>query len=169
MDLRELSGLDLQGARNLLFACTTDLKRHEKDINTLRAELGLWTQRTSLAESKGMAELAGAARARAAEITAKIGAIEESFAEIRSDISRLKEALPGIAAKERSIDPDRLLAELQLLTGELLDPDKARLERELATLSSGAQAAGGSPASTPTATPGEDALAALKRKMGMEH
>jgi hypothetical protein len=32
----------------------------------------------------------------------------------------MREQLPMIKARERSIDPDRLLAELQLMTGELL-------------------------------------------------
>lgn len=151
MEIRELSGLDLSGARDLLFACATDAKRLEKEIAAVQEELRLWTGRVTLAESRNLADLAGAARTRAAEIAQKHETLTRERAAIISDVNDIREALPLIKAKERSVDPDRLLAELQLMTGELLEPDKAKLDREMTRLES--------------STDAENSLAALKRKM----
>jgi hypothetical protein len=88
-----------------------------------------------------------------------------SAATIRADIARLREALPAIRARARTVDPDRLLAELQLLTGELLEPagsgmGTASLEREFDALERDTP--------QPQSQPGkEDALSALKKKMGL--
>lgn len=153
MTLEELSRLDYQGAMDLLFAYTTDIKRHEKDIESLRQESELWNSRVSLAEGKGLADLAAAAREQLDRLQQKIAEIDASKAELARDVLRLKEALPGLKAKERSIDPDRLLAELSMMTGEALEPEKAAAERELDALGK--------------TKPADDALAALKRKMGL--
>lgn len=156
MDLSELSRLDLDGAKELLFAYTTDLKRHEKDEAALVSELDLWKSRESLAAGKGRPDLAEAARARIAAVEEKLAGLRGAAAEIRADIARLREALPAIRARARSVDPDRLLAELQLLTGELLGDNTASLERDFASL----ERASAAPEK-------EDALAALKKKMGL--
>jgi chromosome segregation ATPase len=153
MTLEELSRLDYDGAMNLLFAYTTDIKRHDKDIEALNKDIALWSSRVSLAEGRGLAELAAGARTQLAQLETKRGEIQASRAELERDASRIKEALPGIKAKERSVDPDMLQAELSMMTGELLDPEKARLDRELDALSKAGSAA--------------DPLEALKRKMGL--
>ncbi|PKL05634.1 MAG: hypothetical protein CVV53_08475, partial [Spirochaetae bacterium HGW-Spirochaetae-9] len=109
--------------------------------------------RVNLAESRGMAELAAAATTQLSGLNARLGAIQAAKVELERDAARIKEALPGIKARQRSIDPDRLQAELAMMTGEALDPEKARLERELKTL-----------VDDPSA---DDPLAALKKKMGV--
>lgn len=158
ISLEELSRLDQGGAMDLLFAYTTDIKRHEKDMEALKKDAALWASRVSLAESRGMAELAAGAKAQLAGLEARLSEIQASRAELERDAARIKEALPGIKARQRSIDPDQLQAELAMMTGEALDPEKARLERELKTLVD-------SPSTdNPSA---EDPLAALKRKMGL--
>jgi len=172
MTLEELSRLDYQGAMDMLFAYTTDIKRHEKDMDALRKEIGLWSSRVTLAEGKGLAELAGAAKAQLAQLNGKLAEIEASRAELARDAQRIKESLSGIKAKERSIDPDLLQAELSMMTGEALDPGKAKLERELSALegAAGTSAAGATERTGATGgagAPAEDALSALKRKMGL--
>jgi chromosome segregation ATPase len=137
----------------LLFAYTTDLKRHEKDMEALQKEADMWDSRVKLAEGRGLAELAEGARGQAAQIRAKISEIETAKAELERDASRIKEALPSIKARQRSIDPDQLQAELSMMTGEALEPEKAKLERDLDALSKNESA--------------DDPLAALKRKMGL--
>jgi chromosome segregation ATPase len=160
MTLEELSHLDYQGAMDMLFAYTTDIKRHEKDVDALRKEIEIWSSRVKLAEGKGMTELAEAAKTQVSQLNGKIAEIDASRAELVRDAQRIKESLSGIKAKERSIDPDLLQAELSMMTGEALDPEKAKLERELSALeSAGAAGEAGAPA--------EDALTALKRKMGL--
>ena len=153
MTLEELSRIDYKGAMDLLFAYTTDIKRHEKDMEALRKDLALWTSRVSLAEAKGLAELAAGARGQCAQLETRLADIQASRTELQRDADRIREALPGIKSRERSIDPDRLQAELDMLTGEAMDPGRAKLERELDTLSGSAQSA--------------DPLDALKRKMGL--
>ena len=152
LSLEELSRLDDEGAMQLLFAYTTDIKRHDKDIEALEKEIALWTSRVSLAESKGMAALADGARGQVAQLQARLAELRGSRSELEGDASRIREALPSIKAKRRSIDPDQLQAELSMMTGEALDPGKASLEKELGALEA-AQA--------------EDPLAALKRKHGL--
>jgi hypothetical protein len=67
-----------------------------------------------------MAPLVQAASAKAAELAGKIATLESEHADLRAKVARMREQLPLIKARERSIDPDRLLAELQMMTGELL-------------------------------------------------
>lgn len=152
MTLEELSRLDYRSAMDLMYAYTTDVKRHEKDLESLRQEESVWEGRTRLAREKGLADLEAGANERATQIREKIQSIEASRSEFARDLARLKEALPGLKAKERSIDPDMLQAELSMMAGEDLDPGKAKLEKELKVLE------------TPS---GNDALAELKRKMGL--
>lgn len=154
ISLEELSRLDHGGAMELLFAYTTDIKRHEKDIEALKKDVALWASRVNLAESRGMAELAAGAKTQLLGLEARLGEIQATKAELERDAARIKEALPGIKARQRSIDPDQLQAELAMMTGEALDPEKARLERELKTL-----------ADNPS---DNDPLAALKKKMGFD-
>ncbi len=156
MTLEELSKLDHQGAMDLLYAYTTDIKRIAKELAEYGKEEGLWKSRVELARSKGREDLAAGAQTMLDDISSKMAAAAGERAALAADADRLKEALPGIKAKERSIDPDALAAELSVLTGEALDPGKAALERDLSALEKpSAQGAA------------ESALDALKRKMGL--
>lgn len=158
MDDSELSGLDLDAARELIFAYAVDIKRYDKELASARGELDRWSSRAKLADEKGLPELAAQARAKADETASKMGSLELEQGELKARLERLRQQLPLIRAGERSVDPDRLLAELQMMTGELLggeagsDRPSAATERELAKLEADAAA--------------DTALDALKRKMG---
>ena len=153
IDDTDLTGLDLEAAREYILAYSVDLKRMDKEAAETRAELERWRSRVALAESKlaaapsdaALAGLAEAARGKVAEAEGKLGPLEAERTELRGAIARMKEQLPTIAAGERSIDPDRLLAELQLMTGELLDDEGGRstrtAEADLAKLEAEARAA----------------------------
>lgn len=153
MTLEELSRLDYGSAQELLMAYATDIKRHEKDIEALDADISLWNSRVRLAADKGMAELAAQAQTQCDSLKAKRDEIAASTSQLESDLQRIKELLPELKAKRRSIDPDALQAELSMMTGEALEPEKVKAEQEIKGLE---QQAGV-----------EDALAALKRKMGL--
>jgi phage shock protein A len=151
--MEELAGLDLESAREYVLAYAVDVKRLDKEIAAGRSQVELWKGRAALAQSKAMAELAQAAEARRAEEEGKLSALESERAALAGKLSRLREQLPMIGARERSIDPDRLLAELQLMTGELLgdaEGGAAATDKAFAELEA-AQAA-------------ESGLAELKRK-----
>lgn len=176
MTLEELSKLDYQGAMELMVAYSTDIKMQEKELELQKKEAALWASRVSLAESKALADLAQAARERHGQIQEKIIALENSILELKQDVARLKEALPGLKAKERSIDPDELLAELSMMTGEAMDPEKAQFDREFVALEGSAGGTSSAGASAPQSeaqsspkpvSPVDDTLAALKRKLGL--
>ncbi len=156
VDDTNLAGLDLEAAREYIFAFVVQAKRLDKDVAAAEAELALWRGRVDLASAKAMAELAAAAKAKAEEIQLKLGALAAERADIRSKVEAMRMQLPAIRARARSIDPDRLLAELQLMTGELLGDtavggeSAAAVDRQFAELESGSKA--------------EAELAALKRR-----
>lgn len=152
MTLEELSRLDYDAAQALLIAYATDIKRYEKDLRTLDEQTALWNGRVKLAQEKGLADLAAQAQAQVQSLTEKRNELAASKAQLESDLQRIKEELPELKAKRRSIDPDALQAQLSMLTGEALEPEKAKAEKELKGLeqNSGIDAA----------------LEALKKKMG---
>lgn len=169
MEDTDLRGLDLASAKEYIFAYAVDAKRLDKELADAQAELDKWKGRASLAEGKmaasapagdqSMAALAQAARAKAEEIAGKMASLDAERAELRAALSRMREQLPMIKASERSIDPDLLLAELQMMTGELLGGESAdgsgarsaaATEADFAKLESGAKA--------------DSELEALKRK-----
>jgi phage shock protein A len=130
MDDTDLTGLDLASAKEYIFEYAVDVKRLDKAIGDEQVELERWQGRAALAEGKlaaagtagdqSMAALVQAARAKVEEEAGKVASLEAERAELRAKVGRMREQLPMIKARERSIDPDRLLAELQLMTGELL-------------------------------------------------
>jgi hypothetical protein len=170
MDDTDLTGLDLSAAKDYIFAYAVDAKRLDKDIADAEVELERWKGRVGLAESKlaadpSMAALVQAARAKMEETGARIASLVAERAELRAKIARMRQQLPMIQARERSIDPDRLLAELQMMTGELLGDSgssepgaegrsKAATEADFAKLESDAKA--------------DADLDALKRRAGGE-
>jgi hypothetical protein len=126
IDETNLSGLDLAAAKEYIFAYALDAKRLEKEIAELQAELDKWRSRVKLAADKvaggdqGMASLVQAAQAKVTELEGAIASRETERADLRAKVEMMRRQLPIIKASERSVDPDRLLAELQLMTGELL-------------------------------------------------
>ena len=155
MDDKEFLGLDLEGAKEYMLAYATSVKQYEKDIALARSEAELWRGRVGLAESKGAAELAAGARAKAAEAEGRTAALEAERAGLAADLARLRERLPYLKARERSVDPDRLLAELQLMTGELLDG-------EVPAATPGAGAAGASDGTLAESQPGAEGAGAAQ-------
>jgi len=162
MDDTDLSGLDLAGAKAYLLEFSTAAKMARKELEAAEADVALWRKRVELAESKGLSDLATAANAKLGEVEARrISAVAE-IEDLESKVGRIRDMLPTVAAKERSVDVDRLLAELQLMTGQLLGPageGAPGLESAMTKLESEA-AAGEASVSA------DAGLAALKEKMG---
>jgi hypothetical protein len=78
----------------------------------------------SPSDATSLSALVQAARAKVEEEGARIDALEAERAHMRAKIEEMRVRLPMIKARERSVDPDRLLAELQLMTGELLGDEQ---------------------------------------------
>lgn len=150
MDDTNLSGLDYASARAYALEFMTALKTTERALADAREELKLWTGRIDLAASKGMVDLETAARGKAADIQEQIRELEAERAETAAKVVRIREKLPVIKATEKSVDADLLLAELQMVTGEAMNPQAAELSKLDDEIKTGAA---------------DSALEELKRKM----
>ena len=175
MTPQELSRLDYEGASEMLLACATDAKKYEKEIASLLAQAAEWKSKAHLAQDRNMEELSQAALQKSAELEAKAQELALELNSIKRDIEDLRTALPIIKAKRRSVDPDQLLAELSMLVG--MDEHAAGSPAESAQGSDvkldAAPASGTKPdespeAPKPASSPVDDALAELKKKMGLQ-
>jgi phage shock protein A len=144
-----LSGMAQDDAKRYILAHITDLNLLKQKIQTVAADLETWKSRVALAESKALPDLKASAEAQVSAIAANLAALSTEAQALERDIDAMKSQLPGLAARERRIDPDRLEVELQMATGEFDHPGQAAVEREV------------------KATEADDALARLKASLGM--
>lgn len=159
----DLRGMDAEAAREYIFHFITTQKLTEKKIGELKAAQAKWRDRAELARSKAMEDLAGEAEAEAERAGTQISALEAEAGELGRKIETMRSRLPGLAARERRIDPDLLQQELLITLG-------------------GEGEEGGSPPPGSTGKPpaglnqtnrafaemnAETALESLKRKMGL--
>ncbi|GHV74403.1 hypothetical protein AGMMS49940_17050 [Spirochaetia bacterium] len=129
----DLSGMGAADAKEYIFHYITTLKLTEKKYGTLKGEHEKWLARLNLAASRGAEDLAAAARGEADRIRAERDAIEAEIATLKAQIQRMRGQLPGLAARERSIDPDLLEQELLLALGHTPGEEKTpELERQFA-------------------------------------
>jgi len=146
MDDESLDGLDLASAREYILAYAVDAKRIEKETAEAKAEAARWAGRKALAEGKlaggdqSMAALAQAAAAKAAEFEGQAAALASERQELLAKVERMRRQLPMLGARERSVDPDLLLAQLQMVTGELLGEGAPSADAQFAQLESAAKA-----------------------------
>jgi capsule polysaccharide export protein KpsE/RkpR len=121
--------MDGDAARDYIRNYITTLKLTEKKLETLDRDLAKWKGRLDLARSRGEAALAAAAEQEAARIEAERAALAAEAAALRSQIEAMVRQLPGIAARERSVDPDLLEQELLIALGRS-PGDEAALKAE---------------------------------------
>ena len=115
----DLEGLGPKEAGEYVLAFITTLKQTERDLARAAEEVATWTKRVALAESRGDAPLAAQAKARLAEEERKRALREAELAELRMKVSILKEKLVKLRMMPaRTVDPDLLLAQLEMLTGK---------------------------------------------------
>ncbi len=144
-----LSGMGQEDARRYILAHITDLNVLKGKIKEKEAELDNWKSRSALADERGLLELKSGAEAQASLIAEELAKLQAEAAALQSDIDTMKSQLSVLGARERRIDPDQLLAELQMVTGEMENPGKADVEKDL------------------KAVEADQALAALKASLGM--
>ncbi len=126
----DIGGLDPKAAAEYVLAFISTMKRTETELARNAEEIATWTRRIGLATEKGDASLADQARARLAEIQGKKAALESELAELRLKVGILKDELQRLRARfQRSVDPDVLLAELEMLAGKK-DPLAERFKAE---------------------------------------
>jgi len=144
-----LTGMKAAEAKEYIHAFITTLKLTEKEINTLEDEAAKWKGRMELARSKGMEDLAAEAEKEAERINVKLSGLREEELSLKERIDAMRRQLPGLAARERSIDPDLLEQELLMALGKT--EEETKTERSFRELEKNNAA--------------ESALEALKMKM----
>ena len=127
-----LTGMKAAEAKEYIHAFIATLKLTEKQIYTLEDEAAKWKGRIELARSKGMEELVAEAEREAEKINAKLSGLREEELSLKERIDVMRRQLPGLAARERSIDPDLLEQELLMALGKTEEETKTdRAFREL--------------------------------------
>jgi phage shock protein A len=145
--------MDTGGAREYIFRYITTLKLTEKEREEAESALAKWKGRVGLARSRGDEALALAAEGEAEKAKARIDTLEREIGELQGQIEAMRRQLPGLAARERRIDPDLLEQELLIALGRLPgDEEKAGTDRAFKDLEQKNAA--------------ETALEALKTKLG---
>jgi hypothetical protein len=120
-DPYDLRGMAPGAAREYLFAHATDLGLLEKKLAEKAAAVGTWRERQRLAQDAGRGELMAAAESQVSAGLAELDALKAEAEALRAGVEKMKRQIPGLNARERSVDPDLLLAELQGLSGQ--DPE----------------------------------------------
>jgi phage shock protein A len=111
--------MDVSGAKEYLFGLFSTLKLTEKSIQDLDVELDKWNSRVELSRSKGHPDLALEAEKEVELLKNKRQQLTLETNELRSQIEEMRQQLPLLAARERSIDPDLLEQELLITAGYL--------------------------------------------------
>jgi phage shock protein A len=145
--------MNVSDAKDYIAQYATTVKLSEKQREEYAAEVARWESRISLARSKGAEELALQAEKEADRARAKQAALDMEIADLKGKIEHMRRQLPGLAARERTVDPDLLEQELLMAAGYLPgEEEKAAVDSSFKALEQNASA--------------DDALAALKAKMG---
>jgi phage shock protein A len=117
MDDADLSGMSLGDAKEYVWRHATSLKQTEQDLAACQKDVELWAKRLALATEKGLSDLVAAAQAQLDQAKEKAAGLEAERAELAGLLERLKRNLTGVKARERSVDADLLLAEMDLSLG----------------------------------------------------
>ncbi len=112
-----LYGMSPEAAKEYIAAHAATRLLNEKKIAELDAAAAKWRERAALARSKGVADLAEAAEAELARTAAERDALAAETAELARSIESMRSQLPGLAARQRSVDPDLLEQELLIAAG----------------------------------------------------
>jgi len=131
----KLDGMSVAAAKEYIFGLIATLKLTEKDIRSLEEESAKWKGRVELARSAGKDDLASEAEKEAQRAGEKLAGMREEERSLMEQIETIRKKLPGLAARERSIDADLLEQELLMAlgkTGEEAETDRAfeKLEKK---------------------------------------
>ncbi|GHU24702.1 hypothetical protein FACS1894164_11950 [Spirochaetia bacterium] len=119
--------------KDQLFALLLTRKLTEKKILELREELAKWQNRVELARSAGKESLQKQAESETDNIKAQLEILTSECAALKKEIEDVQHSAAGIAARERSVDPDLLEQELIMAAGYLPgDEEKAAMDRQFA-------------------------------------
>ncbi len=137
----DLFGMNPQDAKAYIAGHLASLKLTEKKRSELEADLAKWMGRIELARTKGEEDLALEAEKVVERLRTDLVKLQAEEVELRSQIDVMCRQLPGLQARQRSVDPDLLEQELLMAAGRMPgDEAAAATERNLAKLEKEAQA-----------------------------
>jgi phage shock protein A len=112
-----LMGMDAAGAKEYIYHYIVTLKLTKKKLEEMEGELAKWKGRVELSRSRGEEALALEADKQVRKFEAERDLLAGEIEGLTHEIAGLRRQLPGLAARERSIDPDLLEQELLLALG----------------------------------------------------
>lgn len=128
IDDTDISTMEPQAAREYVLAFIKSLKETQSQKERLTADLYLWRNRVSLAESHNRAELAEEARRKVEELRDEVAKLDAEEESLREKVVVLKTNLKALEVQfSYSVDAEMLLAELDMITGK---PDELAEEFE---------------------------------------
>jgi phage shock protein A len=113
----DLSGLGVADAKAYIAQYLTTLKLTQKKLEETTKEEAKWRTRIELARAKGVEDLVREAEKQAEYSAEQKNSLNAEVVELKSQIETMRKQIPGLAARERSIDPDLLEQELLMATG----------------------------------------------------
>ena len=119
--------MDAAAAKEYILELITALKLTEKEIHSLEEEEAKWKGRMELASIHGKNELLEEARKEAERTNADLVKLREEEHSLKAELKSMRRQLPGLAARERSIDPE--LLEQQLLLALWSSEEEAEADR----------------------------------------
>ena len=123
----DLTGMDAAGARKYILEFITTLKLTEMDIDSLEKDAARWKNRAVLARSQDADGLVKEAESELEKVNLKLPVLREEERTLKGQIAAMRRQLPGLAARERSIDADLLEQELLTILGRT--EEEAKMER----------------------------------------
>jgi len=114
----DLTGMSAAEAKDYLLNLITTIKLSEKELSSLMEETAKWKGRVELARSKGMDDILAEAEKEIERIAIRMISLGEEITSYKNGVETIRRQLPGLAARERSIDPDLLEQELLMALGQ---------------------------------------------------
>lgn len=112
-----LAGMSAAAAREYIFGFAATLKLTEKEIRALEEDAAKWKNRVDLARSRASADLLAEAEKQVERIAARLEELQNEERGLKEQIETMRRQLPGLAARERSVDPDVLQQEILMALG----------------------------------------------------
>jgi len=112
-----LAGMSAAEAKEYILASITTLKLTQKDIVSLEDIAARWKRRIELARFQGKDELLAEAESEAEKVNDKLTRLRQEEQSLTESIAAMQRQLPGLGARERSVDPDLLEQELLMALG----------------------------------------------------
>jgi phage shock protein A len=117
-----LMGMDAAGAKEYIYHHIITRKLTEKKLEEAEGELAKWKGRADLIRSRveeavSLEALSLEAEKKVRQWEAERDTLAGEVKALSDEITRLRRQLPGLAARERSIDPDLLEQELLMALG----------------------------------------------------